>query len=66
MAAALEAAFVKKPCFVGYITGGFPTSASTVPALLAMGEAGVGVIEVRTAVSADSLVSCEGKDVDGM
>jgi tryptophan synthase len=47
MASALQAAFAaKKPAFVGYVTGGFPTKADTVPAMLAMQESGVDVIEV--------------------
>jgi tryptophan synthase alpha subunit len=47
MAKRIEAAFAKKPAFVGYITGGFPTAADTVPAMLAMQASGVDVIEVR-------------------
>lgn len=47
MAEALRAAFeAKKPAFVGFVTAGFPTKAETVPALLAMEEAGVDVIEL--------------------
>ncbi len=50
MAARIEAAFRKGdkgPAFVAYVTAGFPSPADTVPALLAMQEAGVDVIEVR-------------------
>jgi hypothetical protein len=47
MADRLTAAFAgKSPAFVGYITGGFPGKADTVPVLLAMQEAGVDIIEV--------------------
>jgi hypothetical protein len=46
MAKRISAAFEKKPAFVGYITGGFPSAADTVPAMLAMQAAGVDVIEV--------------------
>jgi tryptophan synthase alpha subunit len=48
MAARLRAAFAaSKPTFVGYLTAGFPSRDTTVPALLAMQAAGVRVIEVR-------------------
>ncbi len=38
----------RKPTFVAYVTGGFPTREDTVPVMLAMQECGVGVIEVRS------------------
>jgi tryptophan synthase alpha subunit len=47
MAKRLQAAFARPPAFVGYVTGGFPSPAATVPALHAMQRAGVDVIEVR-------------------
>lgn len=46
----LKAAFGGRggvPAFVAFVTGGFPTRADTVPAMLAMQECGVSVIEVR-------------------
>jgi tryptophan synthase len=46
MAARLTAAFSKKPAFVGYVTAGFPSRADTVPALSAMAESGVDIIEL--------------------
>lgn len=47
MADALSAAFAaRRPAFVAYLTAGFPKREATVPALLAMQEAGVDVIEV--------------------
>lgn len=48
MAQRLRDAFkgTKKPAFVAYTTGGFPTIETTVPALVAMQAAGVDVIEV--------------------
>jgi hypothetical protein len=47
----LNAAFssARRPTFVAYCTGGFPTRQDTVPVMLAMQECGVGVIEVRFA-----------------
>lgn len=44
----LRGAFEKgvKPTFVAYVTGGFPSRSDTVPIMLAMQEAGVGVIEI--------------------
>ena len=47
--ARIAAAFAapRKPTFVAYVTGGYPTKADTVPVLLAMQECGVGIIEVR-------------------
>lgn len=46
----LAAAFAGRapgfPTFVAYVTGGFPTRSDTVPAMLAMQAAGVGVIEI--------------------
>jgi hypothetical protein len=48
----LKAAFGGRggvPAFVAFVTGGFPTRADTVPAMLAMQESGVSVIEVRHA-----------------
>ena len=48
MATRIRAAFAaRKPAFVAYVTAGFPTPSETVPALIAMQEAGVDVIEVR-------------------
>ena len=35
------------PAFVAFVTGGFPNKDATVPAMLAMQESGVSVIEVR-------------------
>jgi tryptophan synthase len=47
-ASILRAAFAdpSRPAFVGFLTAGFPSLESTVPALLAMQESGVNVIEV--------------------
>ena len=46
----LSDAFTKRPssspAFVAFLTAGYPTLASTVPAMLAMQESGVRVIEV--------------------
>eukprot|EP00053_Salpingoeca_punica_P019673 m.200711 g.200711 ORF g.200711 m.200711 type:complete len:700 (+) comp17697_c0_seq3:99-2198(+) len=51
MASKLEAAFAAskaagKPAFVGFVTGGFPTAAHTVPALLALQRGGATIIEL--------------------
>ena len=36
----------KRPAFVAFLTAGYPTLATTVPAMLAMQRGGVGLIEV--------------------
>jgi hypothetical protein len=61
MAARLEAAFRgAKPAFVAYVTAGFPTLDATVPALVAMQQSGVDVIEVR-AVTARGHACCHAR-----